>query len=79
MNATLYLRQEATGRAVPIRVEWPYERFLWAEGNFSCDCNRAIFWHAQLGLPEPEDLPCGEIAYTISVVMDDGSQPESFE
>lgn len=80
MNATLHLRQEDTGQVVTIRVEWPYERHLWVEGNFSCDCNRAILWHAEIGRPEPDNSPCGYVAYTIvSVVMDDGSQPEPFE
>lgn len=24
-------------------------RFLWAEGNYSCDCNREILWHLAAG------------------------------
>lgn len=33
--------------------------FMYVEGNYSCDCNRALFAARQRGLPEPEETACG--------------------
>jgi len=43
-------------------------RFLWADGNYSCDCNRAIFFDR----PEDDEAeyPCSDGAYLVKVVAD---------
>jgi hypothetical protein len=33
-------------------------RFMFEDGNYSCDCNRALFIARALGRPEPKDTPC---------------------
>lgn len=46
--------------------------FLWEDGNYSCDCNRALFFNRELGLPAPsEDEPlCGNKKYRVNWIKD---------
>lgn len=37
--------------------------FNWADGNFSCDCNRDMFFHRKLD----EDIPCSERLYKVAL------------
>jgi hypothetical protein len=39
--------------------------FMWQEGNYSCDCNRALFFARASGDPDPEPRPCGDIAFRV--------------
>jgi hypothetical protein len=54
--------------------------FLWAEGNYSCDCNRARFFAEAGGEADPfEDEPATEFAYCsdglfrVTLVREDGT------
>jgi hypothetical protein len=38
--------------------------YQWSDGNYSCDCNRALFFARAGGEEEPE-VECGEGAYAI--------------
>ena len=38
--------------------------WIWEEGNFSCDCNRDIFFN---GLPFSDDHECGEGKYSVNI------------
>lgn len=67
------IKNNATGE-VRTRVEttyWSQEEFnlpsdfIWAEGNFSCDCNRALFFY-DWG-PESEDMKCGHEAFSVNL------------
>lgn len=31
--------------------------FLWEEGNYSCDCNRHLFWERAHGREPPDEPP----------------------
>lgn len=43
--------------------------FIWADGNFACDCNRKIFFGRAIGFEyEDEDTPCGDSAYSVQMV-----------
>jgi len=47
---------------------WP--EYIWTEGNFSCDCNRAIFFARAGGESEPgPETTCGESAFRIAKVV----------
>ena len=37
------LRDKVTGYKKWIEREEPFYRYMWEEGNFSCDCNRSLF------------------------------------
>src|SRR4051812_5803648 len=33
--------------------------FTWVEGNYSCDCNRSLFFARAAGEPDDVSAPCG--------------------
>ena len=42
--------------------------FIWEEGNYSCDCNRKIFWGDSIGHEyEDEETPCGDGDFSINL------------
>lgn len=48
--------------------------YLWTEGNYACDCNRALFFAWAKG-EEPKEGECGETAYSIRFIeLEDGSK-----
>lgn len=61
-------------RSYEVRCEWsgPY---IWTDGNFSCDCNRHLFFSVA-GEEDPDDnYPCGQHAYSvIKAILPDGSE-----
>lgn len=80
MSYKVALRKNDTGE-VRI-VEWPHSdwdenaEFFWTEGNFFCDCNRAMTWHDVSGDPDP-DSACGTTAYAVAYVeLPDGTRLE---
>ena len=51
-------------------LEWvEHSDYLWEEGNFSCDCNRSLFFGRAIDTPEDEieEAPCGGLRYTVSI------------
>lgn len=52
-----------TGEQRIVDAEYDNE-FIWAEGNYSCDCNRRLFFERSKG-NEPDDVECGESRYVI--------------
>lgn len=55
--------------------EWDVERkdsfdvdsfFLWSDGNFACDCNRAMFFAHAGGDPDPS-VSCGMALYSVQI------------
>lgn len=44
--------------------------FMWTDGNYGCDCNRALFFARAAGDDEP-DIDCGEEAYSVLRVEDE--------
>lgn len=42
--------------------EWP--PFNWTEGNYSCDCNRALFFVRAKNEEDP-NIPCGEERFKV--------------
>ncbi len=41
-------------------------QFMWTDGNYSCDCNRALFHARARGVTEPSSPPCGEGRFVLS-------------
>lgn len=48
--------------------------FMWEDGNYSCDCNRLLFFHRGQGMPEDQvrelDLICGHERFTVLEIVD---------
>lgn len=43
--------------------------YMWRDGNWSCDCNRYLFFQRAAGEEEiDDDGPCGHDAYTVWIV-----------
>lgn len=42
--------------------------FMFAEGNYACDCNRHLFFHRAVGVEPEDDRPCGGDAYSVNLV-----------
>lgn len=54
------------------------EGFMWAEGNYSCDCNRAAFFAQAADEDEPHDRTCGdEVRFQLLSLTREG-EAESF-
>lgn len=51
--------------------EFEADKYLWAEGNYACDCNRALFFARAAGEPDPV-RPCGEVAFSVQIVDAEG-------
>jgi len=79
---------EGNGGVYPLTadaIEPPYESeealkaaiiYLYVEGNYSCDCNRALFSAEANGGELPEDFPCGEEIKLarLTLIKPDGSE-----
>lgn len=79
MGAWIEIAKKETGEVRHYRDEFfdcsaeSASEFLWTEGNYSCDCNRALFFARANGEPDPL-VECGEVAYTaIKAICDDGT------
>lgn len=42
--------------------------YIWGDGNYGCDCNRALFFARAGGEEDPVDIPCGETAFDVEVI-----------
>lgn len=43
-----------------------YDDYIWTEGNYSCDCNRALFFERAIGNGDP-DVPCSSGVYSLRI------------
>lgn len=72
---TVRIKNNETGEIRDVEVDLPWENhheYLWTEGNYGCDCNRAIMFHQKD--VKPVDSACGETRYTcIDATLSDGA------
>lgn len=69
---TVEIRRNSDGvvRKYQDEYEW-HGDYIWADGNYSCDCNRYLFF--QRVAKEPEgDCECGDGAYSVRITDKDG-------
>lgn len=63
------IRKNETGEVqfCPQEYEWNEEGslYLWATGNYSCDCNRHLFFHEFTEDCYNDAVPCTETLYTV--------------
>ena len=50
----------------------PNGLYIWEEGNYSCNCNRSLFFARAVGTPEDEiaEPECGDKRFTVRIVRD---------
>lgn len=46
-----------------------FEEYIWAEGNFACDCNRGDFFDEAAGRPDTLQ-PCGDTRFRVEWIKD---------
>ncbi len=64
------MRNNATGEVRSLQQEGEWGDYLWTEGNWSCDCNRAILFHGKSDVKRS----CGMSQYVIlQVSLEDGT------
>ena len=73
------LKNNHTGEERWIDNELPWEDhcdFMWTEGNFSCDCNRHLFFERASGRdPDLSEGECGDEKYTaLYAELSDGTR-----
>jgi hypothetical protein len=68
-NATGIIREtESTlGFGVEGYEGRPFD-YCWTEGNFSCDCNRYLFFRRAAGEDDGEDFPCSDDRFAVQLV-----------
>ena len=58
----------------PYDWEGDVSEYMWGDGgNYSCDCNRALFF-ARSGAEDDPDIECGDTAYVIRITDDSGKE-----
>lgn len=72
MAFIITMRDETTKEVREIRSELEFHDFIWRDGNFSCDCNRYLFFNNWENADA--DVPCGDYRYIIlTITLDDGT------
>lgn len=79
MKVTVSIQKVQTGEVreyvdeyARFRENGSYDDFMWSEGNYGCDCNRALFFALAAGEEDP-DHPCGHDQYWVSI-REEGSE-----
>ena len=75
------IRENLTGKAA--KCNWVLRHyhgealpnfFNWSENNFSCDCNRVMFFSEAMGIEEPEDYPCSDGNFSVRIRLKDTNE-----
>jgi hypothetical protein len=70
-DVIITIRDNSTGVVrTGLMKEYQYydSDWIWSDGNYSCDCNRTLFFARIGGDPEPTDEKCGHDRFDITVV-----------
>lgn len=65
------IKRNSDGVVREYKDEYTWNEYLWSEGNFGCDCNRALFFARAVGEDDP-DRECGDTEFSIEIFDDDG-------
>ena len=72
--ATAFIRNNETGEIVSyvdehcIDANGAFDDFIWSEGNYACDCNRADFFYGAKGTDQSEHPECGDNKYSVKII-----------
>lgn len=73
-NETQEIREYETDELMLEGEDTPHT-FIWEDGNYSCDCNRTLFFLRAKDEEEPEDPPCSEGKYSVRLLNAKDRQP----
>ncbi len=75
---TVHITKVATGEIRQMQETCVWDEsavWLWEEGNYSCDCNRELFFCRAGGDPEPPDEgPCTRDRFTVRITDPSGEE-----
>lgn len=73
VKGTVFVTHVESGETRSFEDEYAWNTegndYMWSEGNYSCDCNRALFFARAAGKPDP-DVPCTDDQYVVRIVVD---------
>jgi hypothetical protein len=73
MTYIVHIKNNENGEIRTYQDDLEFSEFIWSEGNYSCDCNRHIFFTNR----DEMEHPCGEDKYTVvDVTTLDGLKTE---
>jgi hypothetical protein len=65
---TVEIRRNSDGVVRTYEDKWPWDGdYIWADGNYSCDCNRALFFARAVEDDDETDANCGNGAYSVRI------------
>lgn len=80
IKAIVFIRKNDTGEIVSYRDDYAKDvyggDYIWAEGNYSCDCNRSLFFGRAKGTLDENDESesvCGDGGYSVSIVSENAN------
>ena len=68
------IKRASDGAIASGAMDLTFYEFVWREGNFSCDCNRSLFF-AQFTDPDADEVDeaeCGDGGYPVRITDDAG-------
>ena len=71
IRAIVHIRRNSDGIVRSHPTDW-YGPYMWELGNYSCDCNRYLFFQRAAGEPDDE-AECGDGKYSVEIVNDAGT------
>jgi hypothetical protein len=75
MQYSITLERVSDGASAEFQENWNYSEssllFQWTENNYSCNCNRELFFARARKEPEPGDRLCGEGAFFLTIRQGD--------
>jgi len=79
VKTNVHIRKNATGeiRKYEDTGIWNEEEqelatYIWEEGNFSCDCNRQLFWWRANKENDEGETSCGENKFSVNIYSTKG-------
>lgn len=72
MFVDVHLLDTETGKRAVYQHDYEYpegetfDTYLWEEGNYSCDCNRALFFY---GYEDGENYLCGDSRFVVEKIV----------
>lgn len=73
-NATGEIRSTPTDLWVPNGSTEDPDCFIWRDGNYSCDCNRRVFFDRVNGIESLHTAKCGNGAYSVCITRQDNQR-----
>ena len=74
MGYSVKIRDLTTGETrIHVEDEYDYCDFMWGCGNYSCDCNRGLFYErAKPEVKVDADCDCGEARFEVVEISENG-------